>query len=489
MTSITQVYELLNNDTIIANIIESLKVPHPLSLTHIRNDIRKYLSQLRNDLIVIVEDEYVDKVYRDSYYNYYSTKLKNYSRNCIRFSFIEPDIDVSKLYTSEEEREKLLSKYCGFMIIRPIYPGTIGRTAIDPKAFKNTTPLLICKAPINSSIIGIQTTIQAFPHSSQDSEYMTCAETSIWTIMEYFGNKYPEYKPLLPSQIHKLLEIKRDERQFPSKGLNIGNLSFILKSQGFGCKIYAHDEYNDTEFKRIFSCYIESGIPLIVAISSKAGGHAVACIGRKYVDRKIIASVPEQKFNNGISFRYWNDSISYFVFNDDNRPFYQIDPLSAPTPQLGADCSITHFIAPLYHKIYLDAQKAIEYTRILCNNFLDLPDNVTLRTFLAPNRTYQSYIINDSKLSEIHKSLLLNRLHFPKFIWVTEIATYDKFIQREVQSLILLDATEPLSYIMEPLILMCYNEKISFFDTNSLTIKENTLPLRFDCISFNQNLE
>ena len=118
---------------------------------------------------------------------------------------------------------------------------------------------------------------------------------------------------------------------------------------------------------------------------------------------------------------------SYFVFNDDNRPFYQIDPLSAPTPQLGADCSITHFIAPLYHKIYLDAQKAIEYTRILCNNFLDLPDNVTLRTFLAPNRTYQSYIINDSKLSEIHKSLLLNRLHFPKFIWVTEIATYDNF--------------------------------------------------------------
>lgn len=54
MTSITPVYELLNNDTIIADIIESLKVPHPLSLAHIRYDIRKYLSQLRNDLIVIV---------------------------------------------------------------------------------------------------------------------------------------------------------------------------------------------------------------------------------------------------------------------------------------------------------------------------------------------------------------------------------------------------------------------------------------------------
>ena len=56
-----------------------------------------------------------------------------------------------------------------------------------------------------------------------------------------------------------------------------------------------------------------------------------------YTDYRTIY-VPEQKFNNGISFRYWNDSISYFVFNDDNRPFYQIDPLSAPTPIYSESC-------------------------------------------------------------------------------------------------------------------------------------------------------
>lgn len=45
---------------------------------------------MRPELKMVVESDYVDKVYRDSYYSYFSTKLKDYGRNCLRISFFEP---------------------------------------------------------------------------------------------------------------------------------------------------------------------------------------------------------------------------------------------------------------------------------------------------------------------------------------------------------------------------------------------------------------
>lgn len=57
------------------------------------NNIDKFLDTLRDELTVIIETDYVDKVYRNSFYGYYSTKLRKYDRECIRLSFFEPEIN------------------------------------------------------------------------------------------------------------------------------------------------------------------------------------------------------------------------------------------------------------------------------------------------------------------------------------------------------------------------------------------------------------
>lgn len=49
--------------------------------------LRAHLNVLRPELMMVVETEYVDAVFRDTYYNYFSTKLKPYYRNCVRLSF------------------------------------------------------------------------------------------------------------------------------------------------------------------------------------------------------------------------------------------------------------------------------------------------------------------------------------------------------------------------------------------------------------------
>ena len=50
--------------------------------------LRQHLNVIRPELMMVVETEYVDAVFRDTYYNYFSTKLKPYYRNCVRFPIV-----------------------------------------------------------------------------------------------------------------------------------------------------------------------------------------------------------------------------------------------------------------------------------------------------------------------------------------------------------------------------------------------------------------
>ena len=62
--------------------------------------------------------------------------------------------------------------------------------------------------------------------------------------MEYFGEKYSNYKPVLPSIIINQLTSVSYERQIPSNGLNVDKISYALKEFGCGTRIYALDSFN-----------------------------------------------------------------------------------------------------------------------------------------------------------------------------------------------------------------------------------------------------
>jgi hypothetical protein len=120
--------------------------------------------------------------------------------------------------------------------------------------------------------------------------------------MEYFGNRYAEYKPTLPSQITSALKKVSAERQVPFKGLNIQQMAYVLKEFGFGTKIYGRHQFGKTEFKRLFSTYIESGIPIIVAIDNRHNngniGHAILSIGHESTSIELIDQLKPIELNN-----------------------------------------------------------------------------------------------------------------------------------------------------------------------------------------------
>jgi hypothetical protein len=198
------------------------------------NDLKNgYLGNLdENQVTFLIEFPYTDKVYRDSYYHYYASKLYSYKRDCIRVSIFQKSIDQSH-FRDPSKIAQLSDLYLGFFIVRPLTPALLGRNAISKSGFIHGSDLLVMTAPISAAINGIKLSIHAFPHSSQDSETISCAETTLWSLMEYFGNKYPEYKPTLPSKIHEILSSRKPERQIPSNGLQLMDISFALKKVAF----------------------------------------------------------------------------------------------------------------------------------------------------------------------------------------------------------------------------------------------------------------
>lgn len=443
--------------------------------------LKQHLEVLRPELMMVVETEYVDAVFRDTYYNYFSTKLKPYYRNCVRLSFFEPGFSTIGEFIRMPE-EAIQQLYLGFLVLRPIGQ-CIGRNIISPKAkvapYNNVKVAL---AKFHATCLGVKLVVEAFPHASQDGEYMTCAETTTWNLMEYFGNKYALYRPLLPSELINNLHAFSTQRMVPSSGLTIQQISMALEQQGFSSLLYTN---KNTRFQELFTCYVESGLPLAVAIGSKIGGHAVVCVGRDEVDRA--------QMNNGIKmgatgYVIWNYNVNKFVFNDDNRPSYKIEEFINPTPYLPG-ANIQAFIVPLHKKIYLPAEQAIDTAHFFIAKEFNFATGSVVRTFLTSCRSYREYIRNNPDFSDSMKIAYL-RLEMPKFIWVTEVSAKDDFLQKKVNSLIILDATSPSSpdNPYASLILKQNNNVLTIYDELSRSFKNVSpaLPTRFE--SFNHNL-
>lgn len=51
---------------------------------------------------------------------------------------------------------------------------------------------------------------------------MSCAEVSVWSILDYYGTRFPDFRVILPSEILKELERHAAEQPLPTRGLEFG---------------------------------------------------------------------------------------------------------------------------------------------------------------------------------------------------------------------------------------------------------------------------
>jgi hypothetical protein len=414
-----------------------------------------YLSELREDLYCIIEYPYVDKMFRDTFYHYYSSKLELIPRNSIRISFF--DIEIKKEDFQDEETIKKFqtnNNYLGFLTLRPTFPKVIGRSGISPNAKKNSI-FFCCKTNLDVTVNHIRFRVKCFPHSSQDNQTITCAETTIWSLYEYLGNRYPEFKPIYPSTIHQILQRYSYKRLMPSEGLTAEQVTFVVRELGLGAMIYSRNKY-PIDFDTLISIYVESGIPLIAVLSDehKTIGHAVNIIGRQQIDCKSVISQNPEKItcesDSYINVIDFNKMPLEYIFIDDNHCPYQQASLANPCKYYSEakwhNCIITNIIVPLYPKIYLEATRARHnFLKYLVNSKIGIKDteSIIIKLFLASSRSYKEHLALNKSVNPNIKALFLNRV-MPKFIWVGEVSKSTSYERGICDGIILQDATEPL---------------------------------------------
>lgn len=456
-------------------LVSKFDIEYAEAQENFQNEIYPNIANLRDDLFFLIEFPYIDKVYRDSFYSYYSSKLYRYKRDCIRVSIFNFDFDEQD-FRNKNGKKRLQKGFLGFFVIRPLTPKSWGRSAISPKAL-NSNGFVICQTKMDAAVNGVKMQVSAFPHSSQDRETIACAETTLWAVMEYFGNRYSEYHPILPSKIHRVLSGKKTERQIPSLGLFPTDISFALKEFGFGPRVYSEDQFQD-DFNSILAIYIESGIPVVVLVQNGAVKHAVLCIGREKFDHRQLQTARKElaKFDDGTIINYkLNSKIDRkFVFVDDNLPAYQLASLFTPCSnyrdETYSKCQISHLIVPLHSKIYLEAFEAKKFILEYAANFLSesvLKDQATFfRIFLASSRSFKDALVEDEVMDKGTREFILDT-PMPKFIWVAELSDENLIRRKLARGLIILDATEANLQNNKPLLLAAYERVFETWDERS----------------------
>lgn len=429
----------------------------------VKHQVDNFINSLRYDLHCVIEYPYVDKIYRDSYYTYFASKHNKYQRDTIRVSLFSTEVNENDFF-SDLDKKKIIDSYLGYFVLRPTSPAILGRSVINKNALRDCE-FICCESEFQSTCIGLKLSVIGFPYSAQDRETLTCAETSLWATMEYFGNKYPDYKPVLPSTIIETLKNISFERQLPSKGLTYGDLSFALKQFGFGTRIYSRNVFKE-ELDVLIGCYVESGIPIIIAMSNKDGSvnHAIVCVGRESFTttdlHNITTDAPDSCISQSKIIGFHTIKKRY-IFVDDNHFPYQKAYLDSPASYYNntnwSTCLITHFITPLYPKIYLEAYEARNYFYQIINRFdiAGTTNSLITRVYLASSRSYKNFILHDKSVSKQLREHIAKQA-MPKFIWVCEMTNPELVKKKKCLGNIVLDATEtrtrgfyPLLYILK----------------------------------------
>ncbi len=338
---------------------------------------------------------------------------------------------------------------------------------------------------------------------------MTCAETALWGILQYYGTRYKEYKAALPHDIVGIVDNESFERVSPSRGLHYSHTSKVLKKFDFSPRIYNTENKSDKSvnnkgFERCLHYYVESGIPLMVGIGfvDKQVGHLILCIGR---EKQELPETIKYK-NEGRKEKYQiansADFTQNYIFMDDNKiPFTRnaLDDFQYKNSQhKKEETKIKYFIVPLYKRIFLTAEEAERiFYQILTNETLGLknispaPTPVIIRIFLATSRNYKTHKFN--ALSKSYK--VLDRIPLPKFVWVCEISTEEQFKNGKVCGEIVLDATAAKHDDLDSILLLRYPKRFAH-KLNGETMKDlkqklqkNASRLEEEFNSFNLNLK
>lgn len=493
-----------------------LYIQQPIRLKHIIATIKT------PEITMFIEEDYVDKQYRDTYYSYFSQKYSSFNRNCLRLSFFEGNVNQNNII--QNSVDSIQKIFIGVIVLRPLTVGNIGTTLLNPQKLKVRGYIQFCKYKV--MVCGKKIFFEAFPFFSQDAETMTCAETAIFNLLNYYGHKYADYRILMPREILDSLERTHYERVLPAKGIGDEYITKVLSESHLYPRLYS--SVND--FDELLYAYIESGIPLILGLPR----HVVICIGHGQINKQLLKAPTDDLINysqvDNCTYYYINPSKfidGYIVMDDNGEPYSQknidiltkeyyiqsnlpmqmtivdeidsmeqineVDSVSFDVDNLddiiqsennNGYYSIStikntydSIIVPLHRRVYIDAARAKEiFTELflenglfikelknayLDNSWITTKDNPLLwRMFLTTSSNFKEFK-GKTYGDEVMQSTYINS-PYPHFIWILELGTIKCYEEGKARVEIILDATSSIHSANRGILSIRYSEHYVF---------------------------
>jgi hypothetical protein len=426
----------------------------------------------------IVEDPYTDRDYSSDYQNFYAAAFRDYPRHTRRVHLFAEDVTPLLSKPLAEQHDALQqAEYLGFIVIRPIAQGPIGRTVLR---FPDLGPDLVvrkaARADFKAHLLGsILEVGSAAPFIQQDERIGSCAQASIWMATRPVHERHRRTPWHSIAEITRLATTPTDEvlsRSLPAGSGGLNPIHIIRALRGMGHQPL-FDFFAETpkpkgrakaKAKPVPTLaaaaaavrYLDSGLPVIIALADLGEklGHAITAVG--FVEARGGLCRTGSTYDS---------FVRALIVHDDQRGPYRLMPLSAEdVPHLPADRllrqgetvltvadAVTHMFVPLPLRVFLPADRADTVVRDFLEQYVKIagkgmrarivaqhPDADTAigefydlvtsgrlvrRTYLTSAGRYRHHLAKSDLADEIKAELLVRSL--PHFVWVTELISPD----------------------------------------------------------------
>lgn len=181
---------------------------------------------------VLIEDGYVDKDYRSTYYHFYSKMGRPYRADCVRLHFFDSAVtfDPDTLDLRCADRAPT-DHYFGYMVLRPTMVATIGRTVMSSDVRMGARGQVI-HALHKVHLLGHKLHWYGFPSMDQHADIAVCAHVACWSILRHYSELYSQHRELLVHDITLMAHQFDPGGLVPANGLDVFEAERVFQAAG-----------------------------------------------------------------------------------------------------------------------------------------------------------------------------------------------------------------------------------------------------------------
>lgn len=240
---------------------------------------------------VVREDHYVDRHYLDEFGLYYSRSLRPPTSAVRRFHVFSNRFDETsfsrtltvRLGATPSQARRLeasLSRsYLGFISIRPIPAVPVGRTVLRRLADGEQRDIWATGVH-EVHLANLTLRVDGLAFQQQDLAVGACATAALWSALSRVTRQEAMRAPT-PAEVSEAAarHILPHGRTLPAvTGLTVDQLAEAIRATDFAPEAVRADEMPEV-FVAALHTYLLSGIPVVLALRNKQGGHAVTAVG------------------------------------------------------------------------------------------------------------------------------------------------------------------------------------------------------------------